>query len=159
MAKAAKKATKKAAPKAAKKQSASKKSASKTSSKSASKKAAPKKAAPKKAASKKAAPKKAAPKKSASKKAAGKKSARKPNAAFMAPLSVSNELAEVVGSKPLPRTEIVKKIWEYIRKNNLQDSKNRRMINTDAKMKPAFGGKSQISMFEIGGYVQKNVKK
>ena len=168
MAKAAKKATKKAAPKAAKKQSASKKSASKTSSK-ASKKAAPKKAAPKKAASKKAAPKKAAPKKaapkkaapkkSASKKAAGKKSARKPNAAFMAPLSVSNELAEVVGSKPLPRTEIVKKIWEYIRKNNLQDSKNRRMINTDAKMKPAFGGKSQISMFEIGGFVQKNVKK
>ncbi|MBA2330483.1 MAG: SWIB/MDM2 domain-containing protein [Chitinophagaceae bacterium] len=159
MAKAAKKATKKAAPKAAKKQSASKKSASKTSSKSASKKAAPKKAASKKAAPKKAAPKKAAPKKSASKKAAGKKSARKPNAAFMAPLSVSNELAEVVGSKPLPRTEIVKKIWEYIRKNNLQDSKNRRMINTDAKMKPAFGGKSQISMFEIGGYVQKNVKK
>jgi chromatin remodeling complex protein RSC6 len=158
MAKAAKKATKKAAPKAAKKQSASKKSASKTSSK-ASKKAAPKKAAPKKAASKKTAPKKAAPKKSASKKAAGKKSARKPNAAFMAPLSVSNELAEVVGSKPLPRTEIVKKIWEYIRKNNLQDSKNRRMINTDAKMKPAFGGKSQISMFEIGGFVQKNVKK
>lgn len=159
MAKAAKKATKKAAPKAAKKQSASKKSASKSSSKSASKKAAPKKAASKKAAPKKAAPKKAAPKKSASKKAAGKKSARKPNAAFMAPLSVSNELAEVVGSKPLPRTEIVKKIWEYIRKNNLQDSKNRRMINTDAKMKPAFGGKSQISMFEIGGYVQKNVKK
>ncbi|MDQ3550215.1 MAG: SWIB/MDM2 domain-containing protein [Bacteroidota bacterium] len=159
MAKAAKKATKKAAPKAAKKQSASKKSASKTSSKSASKKAAPKKAASKKAAPKKAAPKKAAPKKSASKKAAGKKSARKPNAAFMAPLSVSNELAEVVGSKPLPRTEIVKKIWEYIRKNNLQDSKNRRMINTDAKMKPAFGGKSQISMFEIGGFVQKNVKK
>jgi chromatin remodeling complex protein RSC6 len=159
MAKAAKKATKKAAPKAAKKRSASKKSASKSSSKSASKKAAPKKAASKKAAPKKAAPKKAAPKKSASKKAAGKKSARKPNAAFMAPLSVSNELAEVVGSKPLPRTEIVKKIWEYIRKNNLQDSKNRRMINTDAKMKPAFGGKSQISMFEIGGYVQKNVKK
>ena len=159
MAKAAKKATKKAAPKAAKKQSASKKSASKTSSKSASKKAAPKKGASKKTAPKKAAPKKAAPKKSASKKAAGKKSARKPNAAFMAPLSVSNELAEVVGSKPLPRTEIVKKIWEYIRKNNLQDSKNRRMINTDAKMKPAFGGKSQISMFEIGGFVQKNVKK
>jgi upstream activation factor subunit UAF30 len=155
MAKAAKKATKKAAPKkAAKKQSATKKTASKSSSKTASKKAAPKKAAPKKAA-----PKKAAPKKSASKKAAGKKSARKPNAAFMAPLTVSNELAEVVGSKPLPRTEIVKKIWEYIRKNNLQDSKNRRMINTDAKMKPAFGGKNQISMFEIGGYVQKNVKK
>jgi upstream activation factor subunit UAF30 len=157
MAKAAKKATKKAAPKkAAKKQSASKKTASK---KSAPKKAAPKKAAPKKSAAKKAAPKKAAPKKSASKKAAGKKSARKPNAAFMAPLPVSNELAEVVGSKPLPRTEIIKKIWDYIKKNNLQDSKNRRMINADAKLKPVFGGKSQISMFELAKVVNNHVRK
>jgi upstream activation factor subunit UAF30 len=155
MAKAAKKATKKAAPKkAAKKQSATKKTASKSSSKTASKKAAPKKAA-----SKKAAPKKAAPKKSASKKAAGKKSARKPNAAFMAPLPVSNELAEVVGSKPLPRTEIIKKIWDYIKKNNLQDSKNRRMINADAKLKPVFGGKSQISMFELAKVVNNHVRK
>ena len=108
----------------------------------AAKKAAPKKAA-KKAAPKKAAPKKAAPKKAAKKaapkKAAKKKSARKPNAAFMAPLTVSSTLAEVIGSKPMPRTEIVKKIWDYIKKNNLQDKKNRRMINADSKLKPVFG--------------------
>ena len=97
----------------------------------ASKKAAVKKTATKKTAAKKApakATKKAAPKK-ATKKAAVKKSARKPNAAFMAPLTPNGTLAEVIGSKAIPRTEIVKKIWEYIRKNGLQDSKNKRMIN------------------------------
>src|ERR1043165_6082906 len=120
-------------------------------SKKAAKKAAPKKAA-KKATAKKSAPKKAtkkaAPKK-ATKKAAGKKSARKPNAAFMAPLTPSPALAEVVGSKGLPRTQIIKKIWDYIKKNGLQDKKNRRMINADEKLKTLFGGKSQISMFEL----------
>ena len=120
------------------------------------KKAAPKKAA-KKAAPKKAAPKKAAPKKAAPKKAA-KKSARKPNAAFMAPLTVSSTLAEVIGNKPLPRTEIVKKIWDYIKKNNLQDKKNRRMINADEKLKPVFG-KAQLSMFELAKVVNNQVKK
>jgi chromatin remodeling complex protein RSC6 len=124
------------------------------------KKAAPKKAAkkaaPKKAA-KKAAPKKAA-KKAAPKKAAKKKSARKPNAAFMAPLTVSSTLAEVVGSKPIPRTEIVKKIWDYIKKNGLQDKKNRRMINADDKLKPIFG-KSQISMFELAKAVNNQIQK
>jgi chromatin remodeling complex protein RSC6 len=103
------------------------------------------------------APKKAA-KKSAKKAAPKKKSARKPNAAFMAPLNVSPVLAEVVGSRPLPRTEIVKKIWEYIKKNNLQDKKNRRMINSDAKLKEVFGGKNQVSMFEIGKIVNNHVK-
>src|SRR5215216_6048827 len=112
--------------------------------KKAAKKAAPKKAA-KKAAKKTA--KKAAPK---------KKSARKPNAAFMAPLSPSPALGEVVGTKPLPRTEIVKKIWDYIKKNNLQDKKNRRMINADAKLKEVFGGKTQISMFELAKIVNKH---
>jgi len=112
-------------------------------------KKAVKKAAPKKAAKKVA--KKAAPK------AAKKKSARKPNAAFMAPLTASPALAEVIGSKPLPRTEIVKKIWEYIRKNKLQDNKNRRMINADSKLKPLFG-KDQISMFELAKVVNKHVK-
>ncbi len=97
----------------------------------------------------KKAAKKAAPKK--------KKSARKPNAAFMTPLTPSASLAEVVGSKPLPRTEIVKKIWDYIKKNKLQDSKNKRMINADAKLKPIFG-KPQVSMFELAGIVGKNVK-
>ena len=123
--------------------------------KKAAKKAAkkgPKKAAKKTA--KKAAKK--APKKSAKK--AGKKSARKPNAAFMAPLELSPALAEVVGNKPLPRTEIIKKIWGYIKKNGLQDSKNRRMINADGKLKTLFGGKSQISMFELAKVVNNNVK-
>ena len=128
-------------------------------SKKAAKKAAPKKAA-KKATAKKSAPKKAAKKaapKKATKKAAGKKPARKPNAAFMAPLTPSPALAEVIGSKGLPRTEIVKKIWEHIKKNNLQDKNNRRMINADAKLKPIFG-KDQISMFELAKVVNKHVK-
>jgi upstream activation factor subunit UAF30 len=120
-------------------------------------KKAPKKAA-KKAAKKvaKKAPKKTA-KKAAPKKAAKKKSARKPNAAFMAPLTLSDALAKVVGNKPLPRTEIIKKIWVYIKKNGLQDSKNRRMINADAALKPIFV-KDQISMFEMAGALNKHVK-
>ena len=120
------------------------------------KKAAPKKAA-KKAAPKKAAPKKAAPKKAAKKAAPKKKSARKPNAAFMAPLTPSATLAEVIGSKPVPRTEVVKKIWDYIKKNNLQDKKNRRNINADGKLRPLFG-KDQISMFDLAKIVNKHVK-
>ncbi len=140
----AKKAAKKAAPK-------------KAAPKKAAKKAAPKKAAAKKAAPKKAA-KKAAPKKAAAKKAAPKKkAARKPNAAFMAPLTPSATLAEVIGSKPVPRTEVVKKIWDYIKKNNLQDKKNRRNINADGKLKPLFG-KDQISMFDLAKIVSKHVK-
>jgi len=96
--------------------------------------------------------------KKAPKKAAKKKSARKPNAAFMAPLTLSANLAEVIGSKPLPRTEIIKKIWDYIKKNNLQDKNNRRMINADAKLKVVFGGKSQVSMFDLAKIVNNNVK-
>jgi upstream activation factor subunit UAF30 len=126
------------------------------------KKAAKKKAAPKKAAKKKAAPKKAAkkaPAKKAAKKAAPKKkSARKPNAAFMAALTPSASLAEVVGSKPIPRTEIIKKIWDYIKKNGLQDKQNRRMINADDKLKGVFAGKDQISMFELAKVVNNHVK-
>jgi len=114
-------------------------------------KKAAKKAAPKKAA-KKAAPKKAA------KKVAKKKSARKPNAAFMAPLQPSAALAAVIGNKPVPRTEIIKKIWDYIKKNKLQDQKNRRMINGDEKLKTVFGGKPQVSMFELAKIVSKHVK-
>ncbi|MEO6963267.1 MAG: SWIB/MDM2 domain-containing protein [Chitinophagales bacterium] len=113
------------------------------------------KKAPKKAA-KKAPAKKAA--KKAVKKAPAKKSARKPNAGFMAALTASPALAEVVGSKPLPRTEIIKKIWDYIKANKLQDTKNRRMINADAKLKTLFAGKEQISMFDLAGVVSKNVK-
>lgn len=124
--------------------------------KKAAKKAAKKPA--KKAAKKvaKKAPKKAA--KKAPKKAAKKKSARKPNAAFMAPLTPSPALAEVIGNKGLPRTEIIKKIWDYIKKNKLQDQKNKRMINADAKLKTLFAGKSQVSMFDLAKVVSKNVK-
>ena len=110
-------------------------------------------------ATKKKAAKKAAPKKKvAKKKAAPKKAKRKPNAAFMAPLTPSAALGDVVGTKAIPRTEIIKKIWEYIRKNKLQDSKNRRMINADAKLKILFAGKSQVSMFDLAKIVSKNVK-
>jgi chromatin remodeling complex protein RSC6 len=144
----AKKAAKKAAPKKAAKKAAPKKAAPK--------KAAAKKAAPKKAA-KKAAPKKAAAKKAAPKKAAKKKSARKPNAAFMAPLQPSATLAAVIGNNAMPRTEVVKKIWEYIKKNKLQDSKNKRMLNADDKLKPLFG-KNQISMFELAKVVNAHLK-
>jgi upstream activation factor subunit UAF30 len=98
-------------------------------------------------------------KKAAKKAAPKKKSARKPNAAFMAPLNVSESLGAVVGNKPLPRTQIIKKIWDYIKKNGLQDKKNRRMINADDKLKVVFGGKGQISMFELAKVVNKHVKK
>src|SRR5215831_7579702 len=106
----------------------------------------------------KASKKKAAKKSSAKPvKKAAKKAKRKPNAAFMAALTPSNSLGDVVGSKPLPRTEIIKKIWDYIKKNNLQDKKNRRMINADAKLKPVFS-KDQFSMFEIAKALNKHVK-
>ena len=111
-------------------------------------KPAPKKAV-KKAAKKVA---KKAPKKAA------KKSAAKSNTGFMAPLTLSPALADVIGSTPSPRTEIIKKIWDYIKKNKLQDSANRRMINADAKLKTLFGGKTQISMFDLAKIVSKNVK-
>ena len=100
---------------------------------------------------------KKAPKKAA-KKAAKKKTARKPNAAFMKALTLSASLADVVGSTPIPRTEIVKKIWVYIKKNGLQDKKNRRMINADEKLKLLFAGKAQISMFELAKVISKHVK-
>ena len=105
---------------------------------------------------KKAKPKKAAPKKAA-KKAAPKKK-RAPNPAFMKPLTPSGDLAAVIGNRPVPRTEAVKKMWEYIRKNNLQDSKNRRMINADGTLKPVFGGKGQVSMFDMAKHLSKHLK-
>jgi upstream activation factor subunit UAF30 len=126
-----------------------------TKKKAAPKKAA-KKAAPKKAV-KKAAPKKAAKKAAPKKKAAKAKVKRKPNAAFMKALTPSATLATVVGSKPLARTEAVKKIWEHIKKHKLQDSKNRRMINNDAALKAVFGGKAQVSMFDVAKALGKHL--
>lgn len=109
----------------------------------------------KKAVKKKAAKKPA--KKAAKKKVAKKKSKRKPNAAFMKALTPSPALSAVVGSKALARTEAVKKIWAYIKSKKLQDNKNRRMVNTDANLKAVFGGKGQVSMFEIAKYLGKHL--
>ena len=97
-------------------------------------------------------------KKAAAKKPAKKKSARKPSAAFMKALTPSDSLAAVIGTKAIPRTEIVKKLWVYIKANKLQDKTNKRMINADAKLKPVFGGKSQVSMFDMAKHISKNVK-
>ncbi|MER3465627.1 MAG: hypothetical protein C4329_15660 [Chitinophagaceae bacterium] len=129
----------------------------KTSKKAASKTSA-KKAAPKKASSKGAAKKTAPAKKAGASKGAAKKSTRKPNAAFMAPLQPNDTLAAVVGNKPLPRTEIVKKVWDHIKKAGLQDKNNRRMINADEKTRALFG-KNQISMFDLAKIVNNNIKK
>jgi upstream activation factor subunit UAF30 len=95
--------------------------------------------------------------KPAAKKAAKKKSARKPNPAFMKPLTPSNALAAVVGSKALPRTEVVKKMWVYIKANKLQDKNNKRMINADDKLRAVFGGKSQVSMFDMAKHIGKHL--
>jgi len=102
-----------------------------------------------------------AAKKKASKKAPAKKksaSKRKPNAAFMKAMQPTAALAAVIGSNPAPRTEVTKKIWLYIKKNGLQDSKNRRNINADEKLKEVFGGKKQVSMFEMTKLVNKHLK-
>ena len=124
-----------------------KKSARKSAKKS--KKAAPKKS---KKSAKKAAPKKA---KKAAKKSGAK---RKPNAAFMKPMTPTASLAAVIGGSPMPRTEVTKKLWAYIKRNGLQDSKNRRNINADDKLQDVFGGKKQVSMFEMTKLVSGHIK-
>ena len=91
-------------------------------------------------------------------KRAPKKPARKPNAAFMKPVTPSSALAEVVGSKPIPRTEVTKRLWAYIKKNKLQDPKNKRMIKADAALKLVFGGKSTVNMFEMTKLVSKHLE-
>jgi upstream activation factor subunit UAF30 len=127
-----------------------------TAKKPAAKKPAVKKSAAKKPAAKKPAAKKAAPaKKPAAKKPAVK---RTPSAAFMKPMTPSSDLAAVIGSAPAPRTEVTKKIWEYIKKNKLQDNANKRMINADSKLKSVFGGKNQVSMFEMTKLVNAHLK-
>jgi chromatin remodeling complex protein RSC6 len=128
-----------------------KKAAKKTAKKGAKKSAAKK---PAKKPAKKMPAKKAPPKKAAKK--AGAK--RKPNAAFMKAMTPSSTLAAVVGSMPLPRTEVTKKIWDYIKKNKLQDSENKRLINADEKLRQVFGGKKQVSMFEMTKLVSNHLK-
>jgi chromatin remodeling complex protein RSC6 len=132
-----------------------KKAAKKAAKKPAAKKPAAKKPAAKKAPAKKAPAKKAPAKKAAAKKPAAK---RKPNAAFMKAMTPSAVLAAVVGSTPIPRTEVTKKIWDYIKKNKLQDAVNRRLINADEKLKAVFGGKGKVSMFEMTKLVSNHLK-
>lgn len=86
------------------------------------------------------------------------KKERKPNAAFMKPVTPSETLAQVVGTEPMPRTEVTKKVWEYIKKHDLQDSANRRMINADAKLEAVFDGKKQVSMFEMTKLISNHLK-
>ena len=134
--------------------------AKKAAKKTAAKKPAAKKSAAKKPAAKKPAAKKPAAKKAAAKKPAAKKPAakRKPNAAFMKAMTPTPVLAAVVGSTPMPRTEVTKKIWDYIKKNKLQDAVNRRQINADDKLKAVFGGKGKVSMFEMTKLVSNHLK-
>ena len=99
----------------------------------------------------------AAKKTTATKKTAAGGAKRKPNASFMKEMTPSAALAEIVGTKPLPRTEVVKKLWAYIKKNNLQDAKNKRQINADDKLKPIFGGKKNVTMFEMTALVNKQL--
>jgi upstream activation factor subunit UAF30 len=165
------------AKKAAKKKPAAKKSAAKkVVKKTAAKKAPAKKVAAKKPAAKKVAAKKVAKKavakKAPAKKAAAKKvakkvvkkavkkakTARKPNAAFMKPMTPSAVLAAVIGSNPLPRTDVTKKVWDYIKKHKLQDAVNRRNINADDKLKAVFGGKKTVSMFEMTKLISGHLK-
>ena len=87
-----------------------------------------------------------------------KKAKRKPSAAFMKPMTPSPTLAEVVGAKAIPRTEVTKKLWQYVKKNGLQDKKNKRMINADANLKAVFSGKTQVSMFDMTKLVSKHLK-
>ena len=125
--------------------------------KSAAKKGgAAKKSAAKKGAAKKGGAKKAA--KSGAKKTAKKGAKRAPNAAFMKAMTPSAQLSTVVGTTPLPRTEVTKKLWAYIKRKGLQDAKNRRQINADENLKPVFGGKANVSMFEMTKLVNKHLK-
>ena len=129
---------------------AAKKSAKKGAPRRRAKKSSAKKGAAKKGGAKKAA--------KAAKKPAKKAAKRTPNAAFMKAMTPSAQLSAVVGSAPLPRTEVTKKLWGYIKKKGLQDAKNRRQINADENLKPIFGGKSQVSMFEMTKLVNKHLK-
>jgi upstream activation factor subunit UAF30 len=148
------------------KKAAAKKSSAKSASKGAAKKGAAKggakKAAAKKGAAKGGAKKAAATKGGAAKKSGGAKKAggakRALNPALAAPMKSSEQLQAIVGNQPIPRSEITKRIWAYIKKNGLQDQQNRRAINADDKLRPIFGGKSQVSMFEMTALVNKHMQ-
>ena len=151
------KATKKKAKRKATKKKATKRRVAKKKKKATKRKAAKRKVTKKKKKVAKKKKKVAKKKKATKKKAQKKKSKRKPNPAFMRPMQPDAALAAVVGSTPIPRTEITKRLWIYIKKNDLQDSKNRRMINGDAALRAVFGGKSQVSMFEMTKLVSRHM--
>ena len=117
------------------------------------------KTAGRKKSSKKTARRPAARKKAAKKTSRRKSSGRKrsPNPAFMKPLQPSPQLAAVVGNSPMPRTQVISKLWAYIKRHDLQDSKNRRAINADEKLRPLFGGKSQVTMFDLAKIANRNL--
>lgn len=131
-----------------------------TASRKTARKTTARKGAAKKTAARTGAARKTAARPSAKKtagRAGGRKTARTPNAAFMRPVTPSPALAEVVGAAPVPRTEVTRKLWVYIKKNSLQDPKNRRMIKSDAKLKPIFGGRPAVNMFEMTKLVGKHL--
>jgi len=134
---------------------AAKKTAKKGAKKSSAKKSSAKKGAAKKSGAKKSSARKSSGRKKTAKKSGAK---RTPNAAFMKPMQPDAQLAMVVGNSPMPRTEITKKLWAYIKRKGLQDAKNRRQINADENLKPVFGGKSNVSMFEMTKLVNKHIK-
>jgi len=134
---------------------AAKKTAKKGAKKSSAKKSSAKKGAAKKSGAKKSSAKKSSGRKKTAKRSGAK---RTPNAAFMKPMQPDAQLAMVVGNSPMPRTEITKKLWAYIKRKGLQDAKNRRQINADENLKPVFGGKSNVSMFEMTKLVNKHIK-
>ena len=101
---------------------------------------------------------KASSRRSAAKRGGAKRAKRAPNPAFMRPMQPSEELGAVVGARPMPRTEVTKRIWEYIRRNGLQDQKNRRQINADDRLRAVFGGRRQVSMFEMTKLVNNHLK-
>ncbi|MCK4371862.1 MAG: SWIB/MDM2 domain-containing protein [candidate division Zixibacteria bacterium] len=143
-----------------KKKVAKKRTARKTTKKATARKTTARKTTARKTTRTAATRKKAAPRKAATKKKAApkKKAKRKPNPAFMRPMTLSEALGAVVGTKPIPRTEVTKKLWAYIKKNDLQDAVNRRMINADDKLKKVFGGKTKVSMFEMTKLVSKHME-
>jgi chromatin remodeling complex protein RSC6 len=112
----------------------------------------------KKGGRKKAGARKASGARRAAKRGGAKRAKRAPNPAFMKPMQPSDDLGAVVGARPMPRTEVTKRIWDYIRKNGLQDQKNRRMINADDRLRAVFGGKRQVSMFEMTKLVNNHLK-
>jgi upstream activation factor subunit UAF30 len=112
----------------------------------------------KKGGRKKAGARKASGARRAAKRGGKKRAKRAPNPAFMKPMQPSDDLGAVVGARPMPRTEVTKRIWDYIRKNGLQDQKNRRMINADDRLRAVFGGRRQVSMFEMTKLVNNHLK-